>query len=125
MMSNTVLKTMIISLAIQFIFIIIGSIGFLIKLDKENKILVDVLIMETLVQIIEALMYIWIFLSISNFDIMVRRRYIDWFITTPIMLLTTIIFMKYNSNKDFSSYCYQNSKNFNFYLFKKHFLDNS
>jgi hypothetical protein len=31
----------------------------------------------------------------------------------------------HNSNKDFSSYCYQNSKNFNFYLFKKHFLDNS
>ena len=28
---------------------------------------------------------------------MVQRRYIDWFITTPIMLLTTIIYMRYNT----------------------------
>ena len=97
---NIVSQTMIISLIVQFILILLGFIGFFIKLDKENKILTDILIMDTIVQIIEALMYIWILFSISNFEVMVRRRYIDWFITTPIMLLTTIIFMKYNSNKD-------------------------
>lgn len=97
---NIVSQTMIISLVIQFILIFIGFIGFFIKLDKENKVLTDILIMENIVQIIEALMYIWILFSISNFETMVKRRYIDWFITTPIMLLTTIIFMKYNSNKD-------------------------
>ena len=93
---NIVTKTMLISLTFQVILIFIGFSGFFIKLEEKDNILTDVLIMDTIVQAIEALMYLWIFLSISNFSTMVKRRYIDWFITTPIMLLTTIMYMKYN-----------------------------
>ena len=31
---------------------------------------------------------------------MTPRRYIDWFITTPTMLISTIIFMEYRKNKE-------------------------
>ena len=30
---------------------------------------------------------------------MINKRYLDWFITTPLMLISTILFMKYNTEK--------------------------
>ena len=57
----------------------------------------NTLILSLFIQIIEATMYVWLSLSVINSSSMVQRRYIDWFITTPIMLLTTIIYMRYNT----------------------------
>ena len=49
-------------------------------------------------------MYVWLSLSLINSSSsMVQRRYIDWFITTPMMLLTTIMYMKYNTINKTSS----------------------
>ena len=92
-MEQLVKQTMIISLIAQAITTIVGIWGFYIKLDKKHLILKDVLVLDTVVQIIESSMYLWIFFAVTNYSIMVRRRYIDWFITTPIMLVSTIIYM--------------------------------
>jgi len=99
-MEQLVKQTMIISLIAQAITTIVGIWGFYIKLDKKHLILKDVLVLDTVVQIIESSMYLWIFFAVTNYSIMVRRRYIDWFITTPIMLVSTIIYMKYNTYID-------------------------
>ena len=37
--------------------------------------------------------------ALKDIDLMTPRRYIDWFITTPTMLLSTIIFMEYLKNE--------------------------
>ena len=46
------------------------------------------------------MVYLWISYSINDLSTMlIDRRYMDWAITTPLMLLSTIVFMKYNENK--------------------------
>lgn len=88
------------SLIVQLIIGFVGFIGVFIKLKKEDIILNRIIIMETTVQFIEFIFYIWLVFSIQARSMNVTAiRYIDWFITTPIMLITTILFMAYNSNK--------------------------
>lgn len=95
---NIVSITIYLSIFLQFITTLISFDGFRIKLNKEDKILKDILFLETLVQVVEACFYIWVIFALSKLEIMSSRRYIDWFLTTPTMLFTTIIFMKYQQN---------------------------
>lgn len=97
---NSVKTTMLISLIIQLILFLVGLYGLFFKYKKKNLVLKEILVMDSLVQIVEAAMYFWIFMSISNFKVMIKRRYIDWTITTPIMLLSTILYMNYNTKKE-------------------------
>ena len=48
-------------------------------------------------QLIEAIYYTYIVYTISKLELtkVVRLRYLDWFFTTPIMLISTIMFMEY------------------------------
>lgn len=96
-------NTLVLSLFIQIIIIIFTSIGLFIQVDENNYIIKQIFVLEYIVQIIEATMYIWLSFSLINSSSMVQRRYIDWFITTPMMLLTTIMYMKYNTTKTKSS----------------------
>jgi hypothetical protein len=101
--------TVIISLVVQFITGVVGIHGLFVPLEKEDQILWEVLVMELIVQIIEFAFYIWLSVGLYNystkkstfplFDV-TKRRYIDWFITTPTMLLSTIIFLRYLEYKD-------------------------
>lgn len=94
-----ILKTAYISLLIQFIVGIIGIYGILIPLKEKDGILTDILIMETTVQIIEFIFYIWLIFQLSRLSYDVTyTRYFDWFISTPIVLLSTIFFMTYLNN---------------------------
>ena len=100
MSDNIIFSSGYISLIIQLIIGLIGFIGIFIKLKEDDKILTHILIMETVVQFIEFIFYIWLVFSIVSKNINVTSiRYIDWFITTPIMLFTTILYMAYNSNE--------------------------
>ncbi len=101
--------TVIISLIVQFITGVVGIHGLTIPLEKEDSILWEVLVMEMIVQVIEFIFYIWLSVGLYSyttkkssfplFDV-TKRRYIDWFITTPTMLLSTIIFLRYLEYKD-------------------------
>ncbi len=102
-------STVYISLLVQFITGAVGVHGLMIPLSEEDKILREVLIMEMVVQIVEFIFYIWLAFGlfsyskkISNFPLfdVTKRRYIDWFITTPTMLLSTIIFLLYIKIKE-------------------------
>lgn len=100
-MNNIIYDTGYISLIIQLITGIIGAIGIFVPLNKKDQILTDIIIMETSVQFIEFLFYIWLVFSIYSRSINVTViRYFDWFITTPIMLITTLLYFAYNSNND-------------------------
>ena len=96
----TVKNTILFSLLVQIITGIISLHGLFITLPEKDRVLTDILGLETLVQFIELMFYIWISYSMINISGMTTRRYIDWVITTPTMLLSTIIFMKYQEEKE-------------------------
>ena len=91
------------SLIIQLITGIIGISGINYKLDKKDDILKSALKLETLVQLVEFIFYVYLVYSIHNKIVpntITSIRYFDWMITTPTMLLSTIIYLKYNEEKE-------------------------
>lgn len=88
------------SIIIQFITGVIGFIGIFISVAPEDVILIDILKIELVVQVIEFLFYIFILRHFAqNVSGMAAARYFDWFITTPTMLFTTIVYFKYEEFK--------------------------
>ena len=99
--NNNILNTAYISLFVQLLIGLIGIHGIFIPLEEKDAILTDILILETTVQFIELSFYIWLTIQLSRMDFEVTyTRYFDWFISTPIMLLTTIFFMEYMTTKE-------------------------
>ena len=97
-------KTIYLSLVLQIITTLVSLRGFSINLNEKDRVLQDILKLETGVQIVEAFVYLWITYSLNNFDTMISRRYTDWFVTTPLMLISTVIFMKYSHYKETNDY---------------------
>ena len=94
-----------ISLFIQFVTTYITTKGVFIadKLHHSDKILKDILIGETAVQLIEFSLYIYLAFLVTfkslSLSSAVHLRYFDWFLTTPTMLISLIMYMRYNSEK--------------------------
>lgn len=107
-------KTTNLSILIQIITGIITLNGLTIKVNKKENILIDILKLETIVQFIELIFYLWMSQTNINIKTLASRRYIDWVITTPTMLLSTIMFMKYEEIKE---------KNINKYLTSYNFIE--
>ena len=95
-----VYQTMYASIIVQILTTIISLHGFYQKLNPDDNILKSILGIETLVQFVETFTYLWIIMTIHRVDNMTSRRYFDWAITTPIMLISTIIYMDYVSDKE-------------------------
>tara|TARA_B100000902_G_C27299399_1_gene911919 strand:- start:1986 stop:2681 length:696 start_codon:yes stop_codon:yes gene_type:complete len=97
---NLVTKTIWFSLVMQLVTSLIPLQAFFITIPDQHKVLSDILALETVVQFVEMVFYIWIAYAVMNVNKMTSRRYIDWVITTPTMLLSTIMFMKYQEKKE-------------------------
>ena len=93
---NDILLSAYISLIIQFITGGISLYGIFIPLPFKDRILREILILETIVQVIEFIFYVWLVVSFYkiNYDV-TYVRYFDWFLTTPVMILSTIYFFEY------------------------------
>ena len=96
-----ILSTAKISYVVQIIAGIIGIYGIFIQLPAEHLLLREILVMETIVQFIELIYYTWLINQFKNIHYNVTTtRYFDWAISTPIMILSTLLFMIYkNKNK--------------------------
>ena len=94
-MKQLIKQSIFISLIVQILTGIVSIYGIFYKIPKQHKILTDILIMETVVQFIELIFYVWLILSLGNHNIMTHKRYFDWVITTPIMLISTFMFFEY------------------------------
>ena len=97
-MNNLTKSTFYISIISQLLLLILTFDVLFIKLKNNNKILYDTFIIEFIVQIIEALFYILIISKLHNKNNINLLRYYDWFITTPFMLISTIMYMEYENN---------------------------
>lgn len=102
--NKLVSKTIYFSLFVQIVTTLISLDGLNYNLNKEDSILKIILILEAFVQLIEGLFYVWVIYALKDLKIMTPRRYIDWFITTPTMLFTTIVFMEYLKQKENNNY---------------------
>jgi len=85
------------SVIVQLLIGIISTKGIFFKVDERHKILTDILKVETLVQYVEFSFYVYFLRTFDTLPLssMARIRYYDWFFTTPTMLLTTVIYFKY------------------------------
>jgi len=99
-MDKQIYSSALFSLITQFIIAIICFFGLFIKLDKQDTILNEILLLETIVQFVEFSFYIWLVYNFSNITFNVTLiRYIDWFITTPTMLFGLLAFMIYRNKQ--------------------------
>lgn len=94
MSENIVYKTVNLSILVQLLTGVVGVQGLFKEVDEENKILNEALFLEMFVQVIQFSFYIFLIrnLTIKN---MAETRYFDWFITTPLMLFTSVVYYKY------------------------------
>jgi len=92
-------QTVYASLIIQAIVGVVDVYGITLKVPPPNQILIDVLKIETLVQVIQFIGYLYL-VGRMNIPAMAADRYKDWFISTPLMLFTTTLFFEYNNQKD-------------------------
>ena len=95
-----VAKTIYASLVVQIITTLISLDGLFKKIKEKDFVLKEILVLEGFVQLIETVFYIWVIFSIHNLSKVTPRRYIDWTFSTPIMLISTIVFMKYQEYRE-------------------------
>ena len=99
-MEGLVKKSADISLKVQIVAGILTFLGSNVKVSEEHQVLSQLLTLETIVQVIEIVFYIWITRSMMSAEKVTPRRYIDWAITTPTMLFTTLVYLDYIAKKE-------------------------
>jgi hypothetical protein len=112
MVNKLVERTIKYSLWVQIITTIISLDGFRHPVTPDNTILKEILFIETFVQFVEGFFYSNIISGLHDIKLMTPRRYLDWFITTPIMLFSTMIFFKYSELKEMNTLKQFSAKSF-------------
>lgn len=99
MQSSSIFTTAYYSLIVQIIIGILCFYGLQKKLASQDQILHDILLLESVVQVIEFTFYVALVLFFTKNVDVTKYRYMDWAITTPTMLLSIVLFMIYTENR--------------------------
>jgi hypothetical protein len=118
-------KTLIISVIVQILTGGFEIFSLFIKVPTEFLLIRQLLILEVIVQIIEGLFYVWLVYNFYNVTDVTPKRYIDWSITTPTMLVTLVFYLIYSyhrekgdtSKLEFFKLLNENSSNITYILF--------
>lgn len=94
MSSELVTKTARWSTFAQILFGVASFVGFLAP--KQNDFLIVLLIADLVVQVIELVFYVTF---VYYRQLPTSFRYIDWYITTPIQLISNVALLEYFSDK--------------------------
>ena len=87
--------TLIISIIVQIVTGIIEIGAFFVNVPTIYSLIRQLLIIELLVQFLEGMFYVWLAYHFTKVLNVTPKRYIDWVITTPSMLLTLMIYLIY------------------------------
>ena len=87
--------TLVISIIVQIITGIIELSAFFVKVPNIYLLIRQLLIVELIVQFIEGGYYVWLAYNFTKVLNVTPKRYIDWVITTPTMLLTLMLYLIY------------------------------
>lgn len=82
-----------VSVAVQIITAVIQFFSMFMSVPPAYIILKQLLILENIVQVIQGSFYAWLVYNVKNETNITPKRYMDWVITTPIMLITLICYM--------------------------------
>lgn len=99
------------SLGIQFLTGAIDVWGLNIKVPKEKEIFRDLLKVEVGVQGVEFIFYSWMVYNFDKIENITPYRYLDWLVTTPVMLVTLTAYLDNESYDNLSNYV-ENNKEF-------------
>lgn len=121
---NIFYNSLIVSVIVQILTGGLEIYSLFIKVPKEFSLIRQLLVLEVAVQIVEGLFYVWLVYNISNVSNITPKRYIDWSITTPTMLITLIFYLIYSyhrekgdtSKLDFFRLLSENSSNITYIL---------
>ena len=92
--------TLIISIIVQIISGIIEVGAFFVKVPTIYTIIRQLLILELSVQFLEGSFYVWLAYNFNKIVNVTPKRYIDWVITTPTMLISLIVYLIYLNKKE-------------------------
>jgi hypothetical protein len=101
MINLNVYTSLITSVTIQVITGIIEIISLFIKVPIKFSFLKQMMLLEIFVQFIEGSFYLYWLYNFKNILNITPKRYFDWLITTPTMLINLIfylIFLEYKNN---------------------------
>jgi hypothetical protein len=91
--------TLVISIIVQIITGIIEIGAFFVKVPAIYSIIRQLLIIELIVQFLEGMFYFWLAYNFTQVLNVTPKRYIDWIITTPTMLITLMVYLIYLNKK--------------------------
>ena len=87
------------SLIVQVVVGLIDYLAINIKINENDEILKDLLKVEVFVQVIEFVFYVWLIYYFSKVSRNITPiRYLDWAITTPLMLITLSAFLNHDGS---------------------------
>ena len=92
--------TLLISIIVQIITGIIEIGAFFVKVPTMFLLIKQLLIIELVVQIVEGTFYFWLAYNFTKVSNITPKRYIDWVITTPSMLITLMIYLIYLNKRE-------------------------
>lgn len=85
------------SLIIQILVGIIDYAALKIETTSKDELLKDLLKVELVVQVVEFIFYVWLFFHFHKVSRNITPyRYLDWSITTPLMLITLSAFLNHD-----------------------------
>ena len=117
MINLNVYTSLITSIVIQVITGIIEIFSLFIKVPLKFSFLKQMMLLEIFVQFIEGSFYLYWLYNFKNILNITPKRYFDWIITTPTMLISLIFYLIFLQNKNNNI-----SDKLNFFkLFKKEF----
>lgn len=88
------------SVIVQIITGVIEIVSIFINIPHKFLFLKKMMLLEILVQIIEGSFYIYWLYDFKNIVNITPKRYIDWVITTPTMLINLIFYLIFLKHKD-------------------------
>jgi hypothetical protein len=92
--------TLIISIAIQIFTFLISIYGIFTEIPVVYHLIKDLFFLELFVQLIEGVFYIWLAFNVLKLTNITPKRYFDWMITTPTMLITLISYLIFINAKE-------------------------
>lgn len=92
--------TLLASIAIQIFTFVVSIPGFFTEIPAAYILIKDLFFLESFVQLIEGVFYIWLAFNFLHLTNITPKRYFDWALTTPTMLVTLIAYLIFINTKE-------------------------
>ena len=91
--------TLMLSIIVQIITGLMDVGALFVKMPRRAFLIKQLLLLELIVQVIEGGFYFWLAYNFTKISNVTPKRYLDWVITTPTMLITLIMYLIYLNKK--------------------------